>query len=175
MPEGNPPGEAGGSRSCVDEFIKQRRSYAGFWLTGWIKRRPFLGSRLRFRRGILHRGRSSATDFVLNRLPPVLRRRHDQLENHEPRRVLRERAFHARRAGRTVAKALSIGFGVRRCVQCSAGKSKNLNNASRSLRRQSTALSPLGAYFWAKAVIAASAAARFSESQSSRRSRGALG
>ena len=40
-------------------------SYAGFWVTAWIKRRTFLGSRLRFRRGILHRGRSSATDFVL--------------------------------------------------------------------------------------------------------------
>ena len=59
---------------------------------------------------------------------------------------------------RTVAKALSIGFDVRRCVQCSAGKSKN---ASRSLRRQSTSLSYLGAYFSAKAVIAASATARF--------------
>ena len=76
---------------------------------------------------------------------------------------------------RTVAKALSIGFDVRRCVQCSAGKSKNVNNASRSLRRQSTALSYLGAYFSAKAVIAASATARFSESQISRRSRCALG
>ena len=40
-------------------------SYAGFWVTAWIKRRTFLGSRLQFRRGILHRGRSSATDFVL--------------------------------------------------------------------------------------------------------------
>src|SRR5271156_4220113 len=56
---------------------------------------------------------------------------------------------------RTVAKALSIGFDVRRCVQCSAGKSKNVNNASRSLRRQSTALSYLGAYFSAKVVSAA--------------------
>ena len=41
------------------------KSYAGFWVTAWIKRRTFLGSRLQFRRGILHRGRSSATDFVL--------------------------------------------------------------------------------------------------------------
>ena len=75
--------------------VVQRRSYAGFWVTALIKRRTFLGSmislktmsravscesapfmrtvrwrtvakaRLRFRRGILHRGRSSATDFVL--------------------------------------------------------------------------------------------------------------
>ena len=48
---------------------------------------------------------------------------------------------------RTVAKALSIGFDVRRCVQCSAGKSKNVNSASRSLSRQSTALSNLGDIF----------------------------
>ena len=59
---------------------------------------------------------------------------------------------------RTVAKALSIGFDVRRCVQRSAGKSKNVNSASRSLSRQSTALSYLGAYFSAQIVIAASAA-----------------
>ena len=29
---------------------------------------------------------------------------------------------------RTVAKALSIGFDVRKCVQCSAGKSKNVSS-----------------------------------------------
>ena len=34
-------------------------------MTARIKRRTFLGSRLRFRRGISHRGRSSATAFVL--------------------------------------------------------------------------------------------------------------
>jgi hypothetical protein len=66
-------------------------------VTAWIKRRTFLGSRLRLRRGILHRGRSSALILSLQ-APPVFRRRHDQLENHEPRRVLRERAFHAHRA-----------------------------------------------------------------------------
>ena len=43
------------------------------------------------------------------------------------------------------------------------------------LSRQSTALSYLGAYFSAKIVIAASAAARFSDSQISRKSRLALG
>jgi hypothetical protein len=32
---------------------------------------------------------------------------------------------------RTVANALSIGYEVRRCVQCSAGKSKNASSASR--------------------------------------------
>jgi hypothetical protein len=51
---------------------------------------------------------------------------------------------------RTVAKALSIGFDKRRCVPCSAEKSKNVNNASRSLSRQSTALSYLATYFSAK-------------------------
>ena len=30
--------------------------------------------------------------------PPIFRRRHDQLKNHEPRRVLRQRTFHAHRA-----------------------------------------------------------------------------
>jgi hypothetical protein len=30
--------------------------------------------------------------------PPAFRRRYDELEDHEPRRVLRERAFHANRA-----------------------------------------------------------------------------
>jgi GTPase-associated system helical domain len=31
-------------------------SYAQIWVTGWIKRRTFLASRLRFRRAILHLG-----------------------------------------------------------------------------------------------------------------------
>jgi hypothetical protein len=97
--------------------------------------------------------------------PPAFRRRYDELEDHEPRRVLRERAFHTNRAMPNRCKALSTGFDVRRCVQCSAGKSKSVNNASRSLSRQPTALSYLGAYFSAKIVVAASAAARFSESQ----------
>ena len=30
--------------------------------------------------------------------PPAFRRRYDELEDHEPRRVLRERAFHTNRA-----------------------------------------------------------------------------
>ena len=30
--------------------------------------------------------------------PPAFRRRYDELEDHEPRRVLRERAFHVNRA-----------------------------------------------------------------------------
>ena len=42
---------------------------------------------------------------------------------------------------RTVANTLSIGFDVRRCVQCSAGKSKNVSSVSRSFSRQSTAFS----------------------------------
>ena len=49
------------------------------------------------------------------------------------------------------------------------------NSAPRSLSRQSAALSYLGAYFSAKIVIAASAAARFSDNQISRKSRWALG
>src|SRR5208283_5900905 len=50
------------------------------------------------------------------------------------------------------------------------GKSKNVSSVCRSLVRHSTALSYLGAYFSAKVVIAASAAARFGDSQISRRS-----
>ena len=94
------------------------------------------------------------------------RRRHDQLENHEPRRVLRERTFSAP-AMPNRRKGASIGFDVRE-RQCSAGKSKNVN-ASRSLKAIDGFV-VLGRVFSAKVVIAASATARFSESQS-RRSR----
>ena len=44
---------------------------------------------------------------------------------------------------RTVAKVLSMGLVVRKCFQCSAGKSQNASSASRSLVRQSAALSYL--------------------------------
>src|ERR1700730_14859817 len=44
---------------------------------------------------------------------------------------------------RTVAKVLSMGFVVRKCFQCSAGKSENASSASRSLVRHSAALSYL--------------------------------
>jgi len=40
---------------------------------------------------------------------------------------------------RTVAKVLSMGFVVRRCFRCSAGKSWNASRASRSLIRQRVA------------------------------------
>ena len=75
---------------------------------------------------------------------------------------------------RTVANTLSIGFEVRRCVQCSAGKSKNVSIVSRSLRRQSTALSYLGAYFSANVAMAKSATARSGDNQISRKSLCAL-
>jgi hypothetical protein len=76
---------------------------------------------------------------------------------------------------RTVAKALSIGFDKRRCVPCSAEKSENVNNASREQEIEGFVV--FGHVFLgeAKIVIAASAAARFSESQISRKSRCALG
>src|SRR5580704_16814501 len=44
---------------------------------------------------------------------------------------------------RTVANVLSMGLVVRRCFQCSAGKSWNASSASRSFVRQPTALSYL--------------------------------
>src|SRR5208283_28022 len=75
----------------------------------------------------------------------------------------------------TVAKTLSIGFDVRKWSQCSAGKSKKVSNASRSLIRHSTALSYLGAYFSAKVAIAAPAEARSDDNHIWRRSLCALG
>ena len=66
-------------------------------MTAWIKRRTSLG-----------RDFDSVAEFytaddlrqliLSSQRSPVFRRRHDQLENHEPRRVLRERTFHAHRA-----------------------------------------------------------------------------
>src|SRR5271154_5434508 len=46
-------------------YDKRIGSYAGIWVTARIKGRTFGGSRLRFRRGIVHLGRPSATGFVL--------------------------------------------------------------------------------------------------------------
>ena len=71
---------------------------------------------------------------------------------------------------RTVAKTLSIGFVVRRCCQCSAGKSKKASMASRSLVRQVTAASYLAWYFLANTPKAASASARLWAFQISARS-----
>jgi hypothetical protein len=43
--------------------------------------------------------RTSFSQLILSlEAPPVFRRRYDELENHDPRRVLRERAFHMNRA-----------------------------------------------------------------------------
>ena len=53
------------ARDVADAFRPAAESYARIWVTAWIKRRTSLGSRLRFRRGTLHLGRPSATDFVL--------------------------------------------------------------------------------------------------------------
>ncbi len=73
---------------------------------------------------------------------------------------------------RTVANTLSIGFVVRKCVQCSAGKSKNVSSASRSLSETFDGIAVFGGEFRRRTLaIAASAAARLGESQISRKSR----
>lgn len=51
---------------------------------------------------------------------------------------------------RTVATVLSVGLVVRKRFQCSAGKSQNASNVSRSFVRQSTAFSYLGPSLSAK-------------------------
>ena len=47
----------------------------------------------------------------------------DQLEDQGKRRLVGEAAFARIVLWRTVAKVLSMGFVVRKCFQCSAGKS----------------------------------------------------
>ena len=74
----------------------------------------------------------------------------------------------------TFANPLSIGFEVRKMIPMVGGKVEERQQGRRSLIRHSTALWYLGAYFSANAVIAASAAALFGDSQISRRSLCAL-
>jgi len=47
----------------------------------------------------------------------------DQLEHHGQRGLFEKHPFERIALCRTVAKVLSMGFDVRRCFQCSAGKS----------------------------------------------------
>src|SRR4029077_7042201 len=55
---------------------------------------------------------------------------------------------------RTVANGDSITLLVRRCFQCSAGKSKKVSNTSASFSRVSTAFGYFGPYSVANRVIA---------------------
>ena len=65
---------------------------------------------------------------------------------------------------RTVANVLSIGFDVRTCFQCSAGKSYNASRAARSFARHAAGLSYLAPYFVTQRSKAASALSRLSAS-----------
>ena len=73
---------------------------------------------------------------------------------------------------RTVAKALSIGFDVRRCVQCSAGKSKKSVAVP---EKAIDVLVVLGRVFLGEGRHRGVGDSAVSESQISRRSRRALG
>ena len=151
-----------------------RTSYAGFWVTAWIKRRTYLGSRLRLRRGILHRGRSSALILSLQ-APPVFRRRHDQLENHEPRRVLRERAFHAHRAMPNRRKG---AFNRIRCPQMRPMLGREIEERQQCVAVPEKAIDGLvvlGRVFLGEGRHRGVGDSAVSESQISRRSRCALG
>src|SRR5918994_849142 len=88
-------------------------------------------------------------------LAPALLCHHQELERH--RQCLGPAA-----RSRTVAKLDSMGLLVRRCFQCSAGKSKKVSKASLSLMRQSTAFSYLGENSATKASMPRSAWARVS-------------
>jgi hypothetical protein len=54
---------------------------------------------------------------------PIFLRAFDKLEDHGKRRLVRQQPFDRLVRCRTVAKVLSMGFVVRKCFQCSAGKS----------------------------------------------------
>jgi hypothetical protein len=70
--------------------------------------------------------------------------------------------FVTRWRSRTVANGDSIMFEVRRCFQCSAGKSKKVRSASASCSRVVTAFGYLAPYSVPKRVIASRACARVS-------------
>ena len=61
---------------------------------------------------------------------------------------------------RTVANVDSIAFVVRRCCQCSAGKSKKVSRQSSSLTSDSAAFGYLAPYSSLKRSISASASSR---------------
>ena len=60
---------------------------------------------------------------------------------------------------RIVEKVFSLGFVVRRCPLCSAGKSEKARRTSRSFERQRHAASYVAPYFsrmWSKTLVAIS-------------------
>src|SRR5262249_41205773 len=90
--------------------------------------------------------------------PSQPRLRHvEELVGHQERLGPRPRTLRDALANRTAANGDSITLDVRRCFQCSAGKSKKVSSASASFSSVVTAFGYLAPYSAANRVIASQA------------------